>query len=134
MPEPAAVLGPAEYIVIRFEGDRFTGDIVPALNALLDQGLVRLIDVAVVSKAPDGAVSIIETQELAPEVAYSISRTFPPMSRAMDEISRLSSDLISKPTRFSTQPVLPRRSRHHFTRGAQCNHAPQTRRAHRPTG
>ena len=69
MPEPTAVLGPTEYIVIRFDGDRFTGDIVPALNALLDQGLVRLIDIAVVSKAPDGAVSILETQELAPEVA-----------------------------------------------------------------
>ena len=69
MPEPAAALGPVEYIVIRFDGDRFTGDIVPALNDLLDQGLVRLIDIAVVSKAADGTVSILETQELGPEVA-----------------------------------------------------------------
>ena len=52
--------------MIRFAGDRFTGDIVPALNDLLDQGLVRLIDIAVVSKAADGDVSILETQELGP--------------------------------------------------------------------
>ena len=42
---------------------------MPALNDLLDQGLVRLIDIAIVSKAADGAVSILETQELGPEVA-----------------------------------------------------------------
>ncbi len=72
MPEDA--LGPVEYIVIRFEGDRFTGDIVPALNDLLDQGLVRLIDIAIVSKSRDGAVSILETQELGPEVAEAFLR------------------------------------------------------------
>jgi hypothetical protein len=47
MPEDA--LGPVEYIVIRFQGDRFTGAFVPALNELLDQGMVRLIDIAIVS-------------------------------------------------------------------------------------
>ena len=35
----------------------------------LDQGLVRVIDLAVVSKAATAAVSILETQELSPEVA-----------------------------------------------------------------
>jgi hypothetical protein len=38
---------------------------------------------------------------------YSISRIFPPLARMMDEISRLSSGFISKPTKLSTQPVLP---------------------------
>ena len=62
-------LGPVEYIVIRFEGDRLSGDILPALNDLLDRGLVRMIDIAVVSKDRDGTVSILETQELSPEIA-----------------------------------------------------------------
>ena len=62
-------LGPVEYIVIRFEGDRLSGDILPALNDLLDRGLVRMIDVAVVSKDREGTVSILETQELSPEIA-----------------------------------------------------------------
>jgi len=85
MPEPSDALGPVEYIVIRFEGDRFTGDIVPALNALLDQGLVRLIDVAVVSKAADGALSILETQELAPEVAAAFTRLTGGISSLLSE-------------------------------------------------
>jgi uncharacterized membrane protein len=95
MPEPAAVLGPVEYIVIRFEGDRFTGDIVPALNALLDQGLVRLIDVAVVSKAPDGTVSILETQELAPEVASAFLKLTGEISSLLSEadLQELGQDL-----------------------------------------
>jgi uncharacterized membrane protein len=62
-------LGPVEYIVIRFEGDRLSGDILPALNDLLDRGLVRMIDIAVVSKDREGTVSILETQELSPEIA-----------------------------------------------------------------
>jgi len=66
---PIGALGPVEYIVIRFAGDQLTGDIVPALTDLLEQSLVRLIDLAVVSKAADGTVSILETQELKPEVA-----------------------------------------------------------------
>ena len=65
----ADALGPVEYVVIRFTGDRLTGDIVPALNELLDHGLVRMIDIAIVSKAADGTVSILETQELGPEMA-----------------------------------------------------------------
>ena len=62
-----------EYIVIHFDSDRFRADIVPALNDLLDQGLVRLIDMAAVTKSPDGEVSIIETQELGPEVAAAFA-------------------------------------------------------------
>jgi Family of unknown function (DUF6325) len=71
---PPDELGPVEYIVIHFTGDRFTGDIVPALTDLLDQGLVRLIDIAVISKDPAGSVSILETQELKPEVAAAFLR------------------------------------------------------------
>ena len=73
MPEP---FGPVEYIVIHFDSDRFRADIVPALNDLLDQGLVRLIDVAAVTKSPDGVVSILETQELGPEVAERLQVGF----------------------------------------------------------
>jgi hypothetical protein len=62
-------LGPIEYIVVGFAGNRFTGEIAPALTELLDQGLIRIIDLAVVSKDADGTVAILEMQELSPEVA-----------------------------------------------------------------
>lgn len=62
-------LGPVEFIVIGFAGNHFTGEIAPALDELLEQGLIRIIDLAVVSKDTDGAVTILEMQELSPEVA-----------------------------------------------------------------
>ena len=65
----AASIGPVEYIVVHFAGNRFTGAIAPALAELVEQGLVRIIDLAVVSKDADGSVAILEMQELSPEVA-----------------------------------------------------------------
>jgi hypothetical protein len=62
-------LGPVEYIVVGFAGNRFTGDIAPALAELLEAGLIRIIDLAVVSKDAGGTVTILEMQELSPEVA-----------------------------------------------------------------
>ncbi|MFT3973117.1 MAG: DUF6325 family protein [Amaricoccus sp.] len=68
-PSETPALGPVEFIVIGFDGNRFTGEIAPALQELLDSGTVRIIDIAVVSKDADGTVTILEIQELSPEVA-----------------------------------------------------------------
>jgi TolB-like protein len=68
-PSEVPPLGPVEYIVVHFAGSRFTGEIAPALTELIGQGLVRINDLAVVGKDSDGTVSILEIQELSPEVA-----------------------------------------------------------------
>jgi uncharacterized membrane protein len=65
----ADALGPAEFIVIAFAGNGFTGDIAPALAELVETGLVRIIDLAVVSKDAVGAVTVLEMQELSPGIA-----------------------------------------------------------------
>ena len=65
-------LGPVEYLVVGFAGTRFTGDIAPALAELLKAGLVRIVDLAIVSRDSDGNVSISEMQELDPEVAAGL--------------------------------------------------------------
>ncbi len=67
-------LGPIEYIVVGFEGNRFSGAIADALGELLEQGLIRVIDLAVVSKGADGDVAILEAGELDPEVAAALER------------------------------------------------------------
>jgi uncharacterized membrane protein len=77
--------GPVEYIVIHFDTDRFGSGIVPALRDLLDKGLVRLIDVAVVTKSIEGALSILETQELGPEVAQAFQRLTGELSPLLSE-------------------------------------------------
>jgi hypothetical protein len=64
----AQTYGPMELIVLGFDGNKFTGDITPALLDLIDRGIVRIIDLAVVVKDGDGSALILEMQELTPEL------------------------------------------------------------------
>lgn len=65
-------LGPVEYVVIYFEGNRFKGEIVPALTELVDTGLIRIIDLAVISKDYNGDITVLESSELQPDVARAL--------------------------------------------------------------
>ena len=81
-PEP---IGPVEYMVLAFPGNRFTGEITPALDELLEAGLVRIIDLAVVAKDHDGTVSILEMQELSPELAAALEKLTGSVSGLLSE-------------------------------------------------
>jgi uncharacterized membrane protein len=65
-------IGPVEYLVVHFEGNQFRGEIIPALTDLLDKRLIRIIDLAVVSKDNDGNVAILESSELQADVAAAL--------------------------------------------------------------
>jgi hypothetical protein len=65
-------LGPVEYLIVVFEGNQFRGEIIPALTDLLDKGLIRIIDLAVVSKDRDANVTILEAGELQGDVADAL--------------------------------------------------------------
>lgn len=60
-------LGPVEYALFAFEGNRFTGDIVPALVDLVDSGTVHIIDLAFIMKDEDGTILIVEMDDLPAE-------------------------------------------------------------------
>lgn len=53
-------LGPLEYTVIGFDGNRFNGEIAREIEAVVDKGVIRLIDVVFVTKNIDGEVAVIE--------------------------------------------------------------------------
>ncbi len=53
-------IGPVDVAVIMFDGNKFNGDVAPALADLHDSGTVRIIDVAFVLKDATGATSIVE--------------------------------------------------------------------------
>jgi Family of unknown function (DUF6325) len=57
-------LGPVELIVIKFPGNKFTGEITPALADLVDKGLVRIIDLLFFVKDEDGNVLVEEIANL----------------------------------------------------------------------
>jgi uncharacterized membrane protein len=56
--------GPVEYVVIAFPGNRFKGEIVPAVAELVDNDVVRIIDVAFIKKDADGTATMFEYDSL----------------------------------------------------------------------
>ncbi|MDH6577802.1 DUF6325 family protein [Kitasatospora sp. MAP5-34] len=62
-------VGPVEYIVIAFPGNRFNGEIVPELMRLVENGTVRILDLTFVRKDADGTVSYQELEALGPDEA-----------------------------------------------------------------
>jgi len=66
-------IGPVEYIAIAFPGNRFSGEIVPAIQALQDSGTIRVLDLVIISKDEDGNVDAIELSEAGPEEAAALA-------------------------------------------------------------
>jgi hypothetical protein len=60
-------VGPVEIIVIKFPGNRFSGEIAPALAELVEAGLIRVFDILFASKGEDGEVAVQEIAELDEE-------------------------------------------------------------------
>ena len=67
-------IGPVDYLIVAFPENRFTGAIASAVAELVDQGVVRLIDAAFVTKDADGGTAALEITELAPEVQDALTR------------------------------------------------------------
>ena len=59
--------GPIEYIVIDFPGNKFNGEIIPALQELVDNGTIHIIDLIVVRKDSDGTMLVVEVDEVEEE-------------------------------------------------------------------
>ena len=64
----AEEIGPVEYLIVAFPGNRFRGEIAPALTDLVDAGTIRIIDIAFVAKDENGEVAAFELTELDPDV------------------------------------------------------------------
>ena len=56
-------IGPVDVAVILFEGDKFNGDVAPAISDLSDSGTVRIIDLAFVRKDDDESISYAEVAD-----------------------------------------------------------------------
>jgi Family of unknown function (DUF6325) len=57
-------LGPIEILVIEFPGNRFTGEIIPELERLIENDTISIIDGLLVKKDDDGEVTFVEFDEL----------------------------------------------------------------------
>jgi len=67
-------IGPVDYMIVAFPGNKFRGEIGPALAELVDSGTIRIIDVAFVGKNEDGDVVAFELTELDPDVQAGLDK------------------------------------------------------------
>lgn len=55
--------GPVDLIVLEFKGNKFKGEIMPALINLVDKEIIRLIDLVIIQKDNQGKVFLQELQQ-----------------------------------------------------------------------
>jgi len=58
--------GPVDIVIIGFPGNKFSGKIAPAIQELVQNRTVRVIDLLFVIKDADGVVTTIEAADLDP--------------------------------------------------------------------
>jgi uncharacterized membrane protein len=61
------VMGPVDWLVVKFPGNKFTGRIAPEMRNLEDSGIVRVIDLVFIRKDQDGNVETFEISDLGGE-------------------------------------------------------------------
>jgi hypothetical protein len=67
-------IGPVDYAVIAFPGNQFKGEIAPAIAELVENGTIRVIDIAFAGKNADGDAVAFELTELDPDVQAGLEK------------------------------------------------------------
>lgn len=57
-------IGPVELLVVKFPGNQFRGEIVPALKELVEGGTIRVIDILFVNKDENSTVEMVDINDL----------------------------------------------------------------------
>jgi len=61
-------MGPIDYIVVEWPGRQPSGEAAPILVDLVERGIIRILDLAFITKAEDGSIAGLEVSELGEEV------------------------------------------------------------------
>jgi hypothetical protein len=60
-------IGPIELLVVKFPGNQFKGEIAPALQELIDNGIIHVIDLIFAIKDEGGNLAVLELNDLGDE-------------------------------------------------------------------
>ncbi len=63
------MLGPIDYIAVGFTENKFNGEILKELQKVVDDGLVRIIDLLFVTKDTKGDAAVLELSNMPEDVA-----------------------------------------------------------------
>jgi hypothetical protein len=67
------IMGPVDYLVVKFPGNKFSGEIAPELANLERNGIIRIIDLAFVLKDTKGNVVITEAKDMGEQTGDAFS-------------------------------------------------------------
>jgi hypothetical protein len=56
--------GPVELVVLKFEGNKFEGEVLREIQKVVDSGTITVIDILLAVRVGDDPVRVIEVQEL----------------------------------------------------------------------
>ncbi len=67
------VMGPVDYLMIRFPGNKFTGKIAPELLRLEKEGFIRVIDLVFIVRDENGKLTILEPGNVGGEAGAAFN-------------------------------------------------------------
>ena len=56
--------GPVSYVIVEFPGNQMTGEGLPILVDLVEQGIIRILDLLFVARADDGTLAVIDISDV----------------------------------------------------------------------
>ena len=87
-------VGPVDVYIIGFPGNKFTGKIAPAIQELVDDGTIRILDLLFVMKDEDGRVATLAIEDLDAEgAAFAELDITEPGSLNEEDADEVSEDL-----------------------------------------
>ena len=73
--------GPVDLLAVEFKGNRFTGAALSEIHKLVGDGVIRVIDLVLVTKDAEGKLATIELQDVPPGVASELDLLQPVISQ-----------------------------------------------------
>jgi len=64
MSDDAEAIGPVSYLIVEFPGSKMTGEGLPILVDLVDQGIIRILDLLFVKRDEDGTLTTAELTDI----------------------------------------------------------------------
>jgi hypothetical protein len=88
-------VGPVDVYIIGFPGNKFTGQIAPAILRQVDNGTIRVLDITFIMKDADGVVTTLEIGDLDAETGASFAsiEVVQPGALGPDDADEVSDDL-----------------------------------------
>lgn len=77
--------GPIDYIVVGFEGNKFDGSILKSLAGAIDQGVIALVGLTVVSRDDQDNVTTLGIAGAGDEYAVEFAQKYLPQGATVDQ-------------------------------------------------